>query len=167
MGRGGLCPGAPGKQTDLPEHRLLHLPLVPRHGARILRERAVAAFLNAHFVSIKVDREERPDVDKIYMTTVQAMTGQGGWPLNCFLTPDLKPFYGGTYFPPDSKYGQPGFASSCGRSPNSGRRSRARCWIRRRIFTAAWQSFAAPRPGGLALSPGLPAHDAAASSSGI
>ncbi len=69
----------------------------------------VAAFLNEHFVSIKVDREERPDVDKIYMTAVQAMSGQGGWPLNCFLTPDLKPFYGGTYFPPDSKFGRPGF----------------------------------------------------------
>jgi len=69
----------------------------------------VAAFLNAHFVSIKVDREERPDVDKIYMTTVQAMTGQGGWPLNCFLAPDLKPFYAGTYFPPQGKFGRPGF----------------------------------------------------------
>ena len=60
----------------------------------------VAAFLNEHFVSIKVDREERPDVDKIYMTAVQAMAGQGGWPLSVFLTGDLKPFYGGTYFPP-------------------------------------------------------------------
>jgi uncharacterized protein len=57
---------------------------VPRHGAGIVREPADADFLNAHFVSIKVDREERPDVDKIYMTAVQAMTGQGGWPLNCF-----------------------------------------------------------------------------------
>ncbi|MHB8520572.1 MAG: thioredoxin domain-containing protein [Limisphaerales bacterium] len=69
----------------------------------------VAAYLNEHFVSIKVDREERPDVDKIYMTAVQAMTGEGGWPLNSFLTPDLKPFYGGTYFPPDNRYGRPGF----------------------------------------------------------
>src|SRR5689334_1383291 len=65
----------------------------------------LAQFLNAHFVSIKVDREERPDVDKIYMTFVQAIAGQGGWPLNVFLTPDRKPFYGGTYFPPDSRYG--------------------------------------------------------------
>lgn len=69
----------------------------------------VAEFLNKHFVSIKVDREERPDVDKIYMTFVQAVSGQGGWPLNVFLTPDLKPFYGGTYFPPESKYGRPSF----------------------------------------------------------
>jgi uncharacterized protein YyaL (SSP411 family) len=69
----------------------------------------VAKFLNEHFVSIKVDREERPDVDKIYMTAAQAMTGQGGWPLNCFLTPDLKPFFAGTYFPPEAKYGRPSF----------------------------------------------------------
>jgi uncharacterized protein YyaL (SSP411 family) len=69
----------------------------------------VARFLNDNFISIKVDREERPDVDKIYMTAVQAMTSQGGWPLNVFLTPDLKPFYGGTYFPPDNKMGRPSF----------------------------------------------------------
>jgi uncharacterized protein len=69
----------------------------------------LAEFLNAHFVSIKVDREERPDVDKIYMTAVQAMGEGGGWPLNVFLTPDLKPFYGGTYFPPEPKYGRPSF----------------------------------------------------------
>ncbi len=69
----------------------------------------VAKFLNEHFVCIKVDREERPDVDQIYMTFVQARFGHGGWPLNVFLTPDLKPFFGGTYFPPASKYGQPAF----------------------------------------------------------
>src|SRR4051812_22137622 len=69
----------------------------------------VARFLNENFVSIKVDREERPDVDKIYMTFVQATTGQGGWPLNTFLTADLKPFFGGTYFPPDARYGRPSF----------------------------------------------------------
>src|SRR5688572_7203414 len=69
----------------------------------------IAAFLNQHFVSIKVDREERPDVDKIYMTFVQGMTGHGGWPLNVFLAPDLKPFYGGTYWPPEAKYGRPSF----------------------------------------------------------
>jgi uncharacterized protein YyaL (SSP411 family) len=70
---------------------------------------AIAAILNASFVAIKVDREERPDLDEIYMTAVQSMTGQGGWPLNVFLTPDGKPFYGGTYFPPDDRYGRPGF----------------------------------------------------------
>ncbi|HOB33888.1 MAG TPA: DUF255 domain-containing protein, partial [Verrucomicrobiota bacterium] len=72
-------------------------------------DRKVAAFLNEHFVSIKVDREERPDVDRIYMTFVQATTGAGGWPMTVFLTPDLKPFYGGTYFPPDNRHGRPGF----------------------------------------------------------
>ncbi|HEY5912097.1 MAG TPA: thioredoxin domain-containing protein [Verrucomicrobiae bacterium] len=69
----------------------------------------VAAFLNEHFVSIKVDREERPDVDQIYMGFVQATTGQGGWPLTVFLTPELKPFFGGTYFPPGNAHGRPGF----------------------------------------------------------
>jgi len=64
----------------------------------------VAEFLNAHFVAIKVDREERPDLDHLYMSAVQAMTGSGGWPLNVFLTPELKPFFGGTYFPPEPRY---------------------------------------------------------------
>jgi len=70
---------------------------------------AVAAVMNEHYVSIKVDREERPDVDRVYMTFVQATTGSGGWPMSVWLTPDLKPFYGGTYFPPSSLYGRPGF----------------------------------------------------------
>ena len=71
----------------------------------------VGKFLNEHFVSIKVDREERPDVDKIYMKFVQSTTGGGGWPLNVFLTPDRKPFFGGTYFPPDDRYGRGSFLS--------------------------------------------------------
>ena len=61
----------------------------------------LAAFMNAHFVCIKVDREERPDVDQVYMTAVQLMTQKGGWPLNCFTLPDGRPIYGGTYFPKD------------------------------------------------------------------
>ncbi len=69
----------------------------------------IAKILNDHFVSIKVDREERPDLDQIYMTAVQLLTGQGGWPMSVFLTPDLQPFSGGTYFPPDDRYGRPGF----------------------------------------------------------
>jgi len=71
----------------------------------------VAAFMNEHFVSIKVDREERPDVDAIYMAAVQAMGIGGGWPLSVFLTPERNPFYGGTYFPPDDRYGRQGFLS--------------------------------------------------------
>jgi len=69
----------------------------------------VAAIMNREFVNIKVDREERPDVDRVYMTFVQATTGGGGWPMSVWLTSDLKPFVGGTYFPPDDRYGQPGF----------------------------------------------------------
>jgi uncharacterized protein YyaL (SSP411 family) len=68
-----------------------------------------ARLMNAHFISIKVDREERPDLDAIYMQAVQAMTGQGGWPMTVFLTPDLVPFYGGTYYPPTPRYGMPSF----------------------------------------------------------
>jgi len=67
----------------------------------------VSAIMNEHFINIKVDREERPDVDHVYMDAVQAITGSGGWPLNVFLTPDRKPFYGGTYFPPQKAFNRP------------------------------------------------------------
>src|SRR5215216_7509491 len=69
----------------------------------------VAATMNREFLNIKVDREERPDVDRVYMTFVQATTGSGGWPMSVWLTPALEPFYGGTYFPPTSRWGRPGF----------------------------------------------------------
>src|SRR5215218_10205111 len=69
----------------------------------------VARVLNDLFISIKVDREERPDVDRVYMLFVQATTGSGGWPMSVWLTPSLQPFYGGTYFPPTSRWGRPGF----------------------------------------------------------
>ena len=75
----------------------------------------VADLLNRNFVSIKVDREERPDVDMTYMTYVQAVTGHGGWPMSVFLTPDALPFFGGTYFPPDDRYGRTGFINLLGR----------------------------------------------------
>jgi uncharacterized protein YyaL (SSP411 family) len=78
--------------------------LVPRHGARVVR----AKLINDTCIAIKVDREERPDVDRVYMAYVQASTGSGGWPMNVFLTPDLKPFFGGTYFPPEDREGMPG-----------------------------------------------------------
>jgi uncharacterized protein len=71
----------------------------------------IAAILNQHFVSIKVDREERPDVDRVYMLFVQSTTGSGGWPMSVFLTPTGQPFLGGTYYPPDDRYGRPGFSS--------------------------------------------------------
>ncbi len=75
---------------------------------------AIAELLNRDYVSIKVDREERPDVDRVYMAFVQATTGSGGWPMTVFLTPELKPFFGGTYFPPASKWGRPGFSDLVG-----------------------------------------------------
>src|SRR5262249_27743807 len=70
---------------------------------------AIARLMNENFVCIKVDREERSDLDQIYMNAVQLLTGRGGWPMSVFLTPDLKPFYGGTYWPPTSRMGMPGF----------------------------------------------------------
>src|SRR4029077_5386423 len=72
-------------------------------------DEATAAQLNASFVPIKVDREERPDLDSIYMDAVQQMTGSGGWPMSVFLTPEAKPFYGGTYFPDTARHGLPSF----------------------------------------------------------
>ena len=70
---------------------------------------AIARLLNEHFIPIKVDREERPDLDQLYMEAVQMMLGQGGWPLSVFLTPSLEPFFGGTYWPPRARGGMPGF----------------------------------------------------------
>ncbi len=68
-----------------------------------------AAYLNERFIAIKVDREERPDLDQVYMAAVQSMTGSGGWPMSVFLTPDGRPFYGGTYFPDEPRHGMPSF----------------------------------------------------------
>jgi len=85
----------------------------------------IAEIINRFFVPIKVDREERPDVDRIYMTYVQAATGSGGWPMSVFLTPDLKPFFGGTYFPPDDRYGRPGFPTLLERIASAWREQRA------------------------------------------
>ena len=86
----------------------------------------VADVLNAGFVSIKVDREERPDVDRVYMTFVQATTGSGGWPMSVWLTPSLQPFYGGTYFPPTSRWGRPGFIEILEELTRAWREDRAR-----------------------------------------
>lgn len=89
-------------------------------------QESVAEVLNRAFVPIKVDREERPDVDRIYMTFVQATTGGGGWPMSVFLTPRLEPFFGGTYFPPDNRYGRPGFKSLLEHLENAWKTDRAR-----------------------------------------
>jgi uncharacterized protein YyaL (SSP411 family) len=84
----------------------------------------VADQLNRDFVPIKVDREERPDVDRIYMTFVQATTGGGGWPMSVWLTPDLQPFFGGTYFPPENRFGHPGFRSILSQIADAWRKDR-------------------------------------------
>src|SRR3954462_4339548 len=84
----------------------------------------VAAVMNELFVCVKVDREERPDVDAIYMDAVQAMTGQGGWPLNAFLRPDGVPFYAGTYYPPQPRQGMPSGSAVLRGVPQAGREKR-------------------------------------------
>jgi len=86
----------------------------------------IARVLNEHFVAIKVDREERPDVDRMYMLFVQASTGSGGWPMSVWLTPARKPFFGGTYFPPDNRYGRPGFKAVLEQLGKAWRQDRAR-----------------------------------------
>ena len=87
---------------------------------------STAALLNQWFVAVKVDREERPDIDRIYMNYVQAATGGGGWPMSVWLTPDLHPFVGGTYFPPDNRYGRPGFPAILQRVAEAWRDDRAK-----------------------------------------
>jgi uncharacterized protein YyaL (SSP411 family) len=87
---------------------------------------STAALLNRWFVPVKVDREERPDIDRIYMNYVQATTGGGGWPMSVWLTPDLHPFVGGTYFPPDNRYGRPGFPAILQRVADAWRDDRAK-----------------------------------------
>ncbi len=98
------------KQKDLPV--LVSIGYSTCHWCHVMERESfedpqIAAFMNQHFVNIKVDREERPDVDQIYMEACQAINGSGGWPLNCFLTPDGRPFYAGTYFPPQPAYRRP------------------------------------------------------------
>ena len=113
----------------------------------------VAKILNEHFVSIKVDREERPDVDRVYMTFVQATTGGGGWPMTVFLTPDLKPFVGGTYFPPEDKYGRPGFKTLLQRINDGWTKDRAGIIAHGdKVVEQLRDMAAAAKPGGTKLS---------------
>ena len=95
--------------SDPAVDRLRRLPLVPRDGARVVREPETAARMNELFVNIKVDREERPDIDHLYMSALHALGQQGGWPLTMFLDPDGRPIYGGTYWPPEPRWGRPSF----------------------------------------------------------
>src|SRR5437764_5288638 len=107
----------------------------------------IAELLNRDFVPIKVDREERPDVDRIYMTFVQATTGGGGWPMSVWLTPDLQPFFGGTYFPPENRYGHPGFASVLTQVADAWRTQREQIVESARDVVAEIQRRTAVAPG--------------------
>ncbi len=107
-------PEALARATELDRPIFLSIGYAACHWCHVMEretfeDEALAAYLNAHFVPVKVDREERPDLDNVYMAAVQAMTGQGGWPLSVFLAPDGRPFFGGTYFPPAPRQGMPGF----------------------------------------------------------
>ena len=114
-----------------------------------------AALMNERFVCVKVDREERPDVDALYMEAVQAMTGHGGWPLNVFLTPEQVPFYGGTYFPPEPRHGHAELAPGAA-APSPRRGTRQREEIR-----AQGERMAPRLAGGALLAPSEQPLDAA------
>jgi uncharacterized protein YyaL (SSP411 family) len=109
----------------------------------------IAALLNRFFVPIKLDREERPDIDRIYMMFVQATTGSGGWPMSVFLTPDLKPIFGGTYFPPDNRYGRPGFRALLEYLANSWISDRQQIVESGDNVLAQMQQYSAVRPQGV------------------
>jgi uncharacterized protein YyaL (SSP411 family) len=110
-------------------------------------DEVTAAQLNADFVPIKVDREERPDLDDVYMAAVQAMTGGGGWPMSVFLTPDLEPFFGGTYFPPDDRHGLPGFRRVLSAISDAYRNRREEVAAQGRQLAAHLREQLAVRPG--------------------
>jgi uncharacterized protein YyaL (SSP411 family) len=118
----------------------------------------IADLLNRDFVSIKVDREERPDVDRIYMAFVQATTGAGGWPMSVWLTPALQPFYGGTYYPPESQWGRPGFREVLGEIARAWREERAQVVASAAQITARLADMAQPeRDTATGTMPGLDA----------
>ena len=108
------CPEALARACELDRPIFLSIGYSACHWCHVMERESftnaeIAAVLNEHFVPIKVDREEQPELDDLYMQAVQSLTGTGGWPLSVFLTPGLTPFYGGTYYPPHSAYGRPGF----------------------------------------------------------
>jgi uncharacterized protein YyaL (SSP411 family) len=109
---------------------------------------SIADILNRDFIAIKVDREERPDVDRVYMTFVQATTGSGGWPMSVWLTPDLKPFYGGTYFPPDARWGRPGFPEILREIVRVWQQERAKVQLSAENLTEQIRGLRSVSPGG-------------------
>ena len=124
-------------------------------------DEATAKYMNEHFICIKVDREERPDVDKVYMTFVQATTGSGGWPMSVWLTPELKPFLGGTYFPPQDRGGRPSFRNVLARIADGWKNDREGIVkhgdevARQLSSTAAGEAATADKPGRASLYGGL------------
>src|SRR5690242_9102329 len=120
----------------------------------------IAELLNRDFVPVKLDREERPDVDRVYMLFVQATTGSGGWPMSVWLTPDRKPFFGGTYFAPDHRYGRPGFGDILEGLARSWREDRSRietsgAQVLEQLRQYSEVSGGAPSPGKEALERGF------------
>ncbi|MDV6375353.1 thioredoxin domain-containing protein [Deinococcus arenicola] len=109
-------------------------------------DEATAAYMNAHFVNVKVDREERPDVDAVYMAATQAMTGQGGWPMTVFLTPDAEPFYAGTYFPPRDSQGMPSFMRVMASVANAWSGDREKIVANAEALSAHVREASQPRP---------------------
>ena len=110
-------------------------------------DQETAALMNERFVNVKVDREERPDVDALYMDAVVALTGSGGWPMTVFLTPEGEPFFGGTYFPPEPRHGLPSFRAGARRGLATPTASGARTWRgRREALVDALRASARPRP---------------------
>ncbi|OGN92390.1 MAG: hypothetical protein A2Y88_09080 [Chloroflexi bacterium RBG_13_48_10] len=116
---------------------------------------AIAALMNQHFVNIKVDREERPDLDSIYMSFVVATSGQGGWPMSVFLTPEGKPFYGGTYFPPAQRHNLPAFREVLEAVARLWKEDRARLISSSEDLATSMQNRLAAAPGGIELTPEL------------
>src|ERR1700722_20005471 len=117
----------------------------------------IAKVLNEFFVPVKVDREERPDVDRIYMLFVQASTGSGGWPMSVFLTPKLHPFFGGTYFPPDNRYGRPGFGAILSNLAKAWSEDRARVLASGAQVLDQLKTYAADGAGPSSAIPGVEA----------
>ncbi len=116
---------------------------------------AIAALMNQHFINIKVDREERPDLDSIYMSFVVATTGQGGWPMSVFITPEGKPIYGGTYFPPVRSHNLPAFREVLETVARLWREDRVRLLMSSEELTRSLLAQPAAMPGGIELTSGL------------
>jgi hypothetical protein len=146
-------PEALARARDLDRPIFLSIGYAACHWCHVMaresfRDPATAAMLNDGFVSIKVDREERPDLDAVYMDAVQALTGSGGWPMSVFLTPDGRPFYGGTYFPPDRRHGLPSFRDVLAGISEAWRERRADVEEAGTAVAGAVASAMASRPGG-------------------